>query len=610
MENIVISWWKELSIKYPENQVFNIIIYWILSVYCQVKKNGYCPTRIEEWRTYLLELLRNCMDYDVKESAVRMSDRIEWSLLSKDREIEQILKKYEIQVRSYLWKWGGMEEQKDNLILIRVQGLLEEVFDIAAVNTTFMTTPRCIRNIAGNLFEKGTFSSMADICCGKGELGFCVWQKMKNRQNMSYYGVDNELAMCDINKLLTHIYHINDSEVICQDILEHPFTEKDKKFDLVLLDVPRGRNKNIIEMKYGEWLRDIRQSTIFADWIYVIKAIDMINEKGKGFIVVTPGCLARKNEAQIRKRIIDNDWIEAVITLPQNLYPNTRTGSEIIILDKNKAKKRRGKILFIDISKYYCRNNRNYYSITDEGMELVKRIFDEYCKMPEISNIISCSQVDKEIWSLKPMRYIGCQEEQDNGTTLFLKDVAQITRGVQLKKSEEEQLSKNGSALLLNIKDIQDGIICYENANKITPKNATWERKFRIQEDDIIITSKGTNYKLAIVEENPPEAYICGNLTLLRINTNIYHPYVLLEYLTSKKGIRVLDSIQSGTTIRILNNENLEKVNLPSFHYEEMKLIGEHLKSKRKNYLKQIQQVTEQYASERRVLLEMLGINE
>lgn len=608
MEKRIVFYWQKLSRKYSSNQIYFILTYWTFAVYTQILWEKSEPERLEEWKNFLSSLFSECVDYDVKEAAVRLSDRIEWSLLIQDQTAKNILNEYAENVER--WLRGREREKRSCGIQERLCNLMEALFDVAAIHSSYLTTPKSIREIVGNLLIEKHIGSMADICCGSGAFGLAVWRKLSDRENISYCGMDMEPVVCDINRLMTYLCGVNKSEAVREDILESRITESVKKFDLVLLDVPRGRNKNISTAEYGDWLMQNSQKTVFADWIYILKALDVMDEKGKGIVIATSGSLARKNESMLRKKVIENDWIEAVITLPANLYPNTRTGSEMIIFNKNKAGKKAGKILFVDISQYYYRDNRNYYSVSKQGLDLIRQAYREYCRISGISSVIPISEIDENVWSLKPMRYIERQEEQNRAFSLSLQDIAQITRGVQLKKEEEERLGQQGTALFLNIKDIQNGEIHYEEANKISPKNFEWHEKFQIRENDIIITSKGTNFKIAIVGENPPEAYICGNLTLLRVDRNVYHPYVLLEYLTSAMGMRALESIQSGTTIRILNNANLGNLQIPSYRQEVMNTVGEHLKSKRQNYMQQMKEITEQYTMERKVLLERLKINE
>lgn len=64
----------------------------------------------------------------------------------------------------------------------------------------------------------------------------------------------------------------------------------------------------------------------------------------------------------------------------------------------------------------------------------------------------------------------------------------------------------------------------------IRAKSPDWERKFGIQEDDIIMTSKGSVLKMCIVTPDMPKAFLCGNLTRIRVDQTKYSPYVLYEF--------------------------------------------------------------------------------
>lgn len=600
-------YWQELNRKYSSNQVFLILTYWTLTVYALAARRESEPRKLKDWRECLLSSCRDFLDYDVKEAAVQLSDRIEWSLLEKYETTEKILFSYESDAREFFQ--SGIE--KEDIISYdmqeRLQRLMYELFELASLNTSYQTTPWCISNVIGMLFLSNDINQVRNICCGNAMMGLATWKKMRNQEGIFYHEMNVEPVVCEIDCLMTHMCGVHTFKVVCEDFSE---SQTDQKFDLVLIDVPRGQNKKISVMKHGDWIDKVNQKNIFTDWIYLLKVLECTDEKGKGIVIVTSGSLTRKNESMIRKKIIEYDWIEAIITLPVNLYPNARTGSEIIIFNKCKEQKRRKKIIFIDISQYYYRDNRNCYSISEEGTNLLLETYGQYREIPQISNIVSITEIEADAWSLKPLRYFERKSEKQSETVLFLKDIANITRGVQLKKEEEEMLSREGTALLLNIKDIQNNEIHYECASKISPKNNEWHIKFQIQENDIIITSKGANFKIAIVEENPPEAYVSGNLTIIRVDQRKYHPHVLLEYLLSEKGMRTLESIQSGTTIRMLNNANLEKLEIPVYEWKTMNLVGEHLKNERRKYIRETKRLMERYHAERKALLEMIKINE
>ena len=114
--------------------------------------------------------------------------------------------------------------------------------------------------------------------------------------------------------------------------------------------------------------------------------------------------------------------------------------------------------------------------------------------------------------------------------------------------------------------------------------------------------------KLAIVEDYPPEAYISGNLTLIRVNPEKYHPYVLFEYLNSRQGQISLERIQSGTTIRILSNASLQKLKIPEYNLEKMREIGKGLKENQTVFYREKYMLEKQYENKRKHLLKELEV--
>lgn len=91
-----------------------------------------------------------------------------------------------------------------------------------------------------------------------------------------------------------------------------------------------------------------------ADLAFVMHAIHMLSPSGTAAIVKFPTVLSRGGaERDIRKYLVDNDFVDTIIQLPQNLFYGTSIATCIIVLKKNKPEERKGKVLFIDASKLF-----------------------------------------------------------------------------------------------------------------------------------------------------------------------------------------------------------------------------------------------------------------
>ena len=194
--------------------------------------------------------------------------------------------------------------------------------------------------------------------------------------------------------------------------------------------------------------------------------------------------------------------------------------------------------------------------------------------------------------------------KKDSRKTVELGEIAEIMRGAQISKEEEKIYAEQATHYWLNIRNIEEGDISFEESSRIRAKSPDWERKFGIQEDDIIMTSKGSVLKMCIVTPDMPKAFLCGNLTRIRVDQRKYSPYVLYEFLNSKEGRNVLNSIQSGTTIKVFNNTNLSRLPVPD--YENPGELQQQLKRIYQEYRMSVKEAESRFETERKKLLSNL----
>ena len=142
-----------------------------------------------------------------------------------------------------------------------------------------------------------------------------------------------------------------------------------------------------------------------------------LKETGKLVVVIDTGVVSRgsgnvgsNKEKEIRRKFIDDDFVEAVILLPENLFYNTTAPGNIIVL--NKGKKREKEILLINASKEFAKGRpKNYLTQTN-----IKKIEDAYKKWGEIegfSKIITVDEAVRNDYNLSPSRYVAIAEKEE-----------------------------------------------------------------------------------------------------------------------------------------------------------------------------------------------------
>ena len=104
-------------------------------------------------------------------------------------------------------------------------------------------------------------------------------------------------------------------------------------------------------------------------------SLNHLSNKGRAAIVCFPGIFYRGGaEKTIRQYLVDNNFVEAVITLPDNLFFGTSIATTILVLAKNKLE---NKTLFIDASKEFKKETNNNV-LTDDNIDHIVELFTNY----------------------------------------------------------------------------------------------------------------------------------------------------------------------------------------------------------------------------------------
>lgn len=541
------------------------------------------------------------------ESQFSEFDGILTGLLSKTLIFEA--KSAEEKLRSVFQIVNNINFPSDEEIRIFINNLTS----IGIAMCGFNETPVGIKKLIIDLVDFKLVRSFADYCCGTSGIAVEIFEHLKASQmdkELFYHGEEINVTSYLISKLLMIINGVNNYEIINRDVFTHPIDGMESKFDLVISDIPQvmigaeGVHWKDPRFKYGVPTRSS------ADWAFSQIVLHHLRDDGKGIVIGTKGTLVRSNDVNIRKGILEDDLIDTVITLPANLYERTNIGTELIIFNKNKSKDRKNKILFINASECSYRLNRNQHTLSDEGIRKIGEYHKYGIEEEHFSKLVDLEKIREYNYTLNPIEYLDVDVLKNSfDHSVSLKDIAQITRGVQLLKEDLEQLSRDQTHYFLNVKDIENGRISYDEDTMLTYKKKDWLGKFDIKPNDIILTSKGSTVRVAIVEENYRPAFISGNLTKIRVNPAKYNAYVLYEFLQSDIGKRMIKGIQTGTTITLLNSSQLEKLKVPLFDINFMNEIGNQIKDNKSEYEESITAAERRFYKNKERLLESLRFN-
>ncbi|MEM3896914.1 MAG: N-6 DNA methylase, partial [Archaeoglobaceae archaeon] len=114
-----------------------------------------------------------------------------------------------------------------------------------------------------------------------------------------------------------------------------------------------------------------------------------------------------------RSKIVEKDWVESVILLPEKLFYNTGAPGAIIIFNKNKPPKRKGKILFINASIEYIPHPsvRRLNSLSDKNIERIVEAYRKFSDITGFSRVVDKNEIIDNDYNLNVTLYVMPVEE-------------------------------------------------------------------------------------------------------------------------------------------------------------------------------------------------------
>jgi len=246
-----------------------------------------------------------------------------------------------------------------------------------------------------NLQGKGLIRTIYDPCCGTGGLLSIGKQWVKENINsdisIELFGQelnDQTYAICKSDQLISgenpeNIY--GPLSTLTKDQL------KDNKFDYIIANPPYGVSwkSEVDEIKEEAKDPDGRFSagtprTSDGSLLFLQHMISKMNPEGSRIGVVFNGSPlftgdAGSGESEIRKWIIENDWLECIVSLPDRMFFNTGITTYIWIVTNNKSSDRKGKVQLIDGSSFFSQMQKNLGDkgkyITDDQIEKLFNIY-------------------------------------------------------------------------------------------------------------------------------------------------------------------------------------------------------------------------------------------
>ena len=180
-----------------------------------------------------------------------------------------------------------------------------------------------------------------------------------------------------------------------------------------------------------------------ANYAWIQHMIYHLAPNGKIGMVLANGSLSSQSggEGEIRRKIVEDDLVEGIIAMPTQLFYTTQIPVSLWFISRNK--KQKGKTLFIDARKMGTMVNRRLREMTAEDVAKIAATFEAFNDgtLEDVKGFcaaVSTSEIAKQDFILTPGRYVGIEEQEDDGEP-FEEKMARLTGelSVMFKRSHE-----------------------------------------------------------------------------------------------------------------------------------------------------------------------------
>ena len=337
------------------------------------------------------------------------------------------------------------------------EALLAEFEEHSADRKNYMQdyTPQCVLDIIGGITPGG---NVRDVCAGIGGLSLAKF-KADNTVTLRLEEYSkNAIAFMLLNLLMANI----DAEVVEKNVLtneEFAYYKVEsatlgfgrvskvemlgsKKYNTVISNPPYSQSwvPQMDERFEGYKLAPKSK----ADFAFILDGIHSLNATGTAAFILPHGVLFRgQAEGDIRRKLIEDNLLDAVIGMPSNLFTNTGIPVCVLIFKKNRANT---DILFIDAQKDFVKH-KNKNVMTDEQVQKVIKAYKERAEIERYSSNISVSTILDNDYNLNIPRYIDSFEPEE------------IPDAVQLAKDLNE-INRESRTLGLEIAEMLKQLVC------------------------------------------------------------------------------------------------------------------------------------------------------
>jgi len=300
------------------------------------------------------------------------------------------------------------------------------------------------------LVGKTEVNKVYDPACGSGSL-LLKFAKILGKDNvrLGFFGQEINITtynLCRINMFL-HDIDYDKFDIGLGDTLTDPLHWDEEPFEAIVSNPPysikwKGDSDPILINDPRFSPAGVLAPKSKADLAFIMHSLSWLATNGTAAIVCFPGVMYRGGaEKKIRQYLIDNNYVDCVIQLPDNLFFGTSIATCIMVLKKSKSE---NSTLFIDASKEFVKVTNNN-KLTRDNIDRILTAFRTRENIEHFSRLVPNSEITEQDYNLSVSNYV---EQEDTREVI---DIARLNAEIEEIVAREQVLREEINKIVAEI---------------------------------------------------------------------------------------------------------------------------------------------------------------
>lgn len=313
-------------------------------------------------------------------------------------------------------------------------------------------TPQEVGELLARIAIDGrdSVNKVYDPCCGSGGL-LLKFAKILGAKNVrsGYFGQEINLTTYNLARINMFLHDVNFDkfDITLGDTLKDPQHWDDEPFDAIVSNPPysikwEGKNNplNINDARFSP--AGVLAPPSKADLAFTMHMLSWLSAEGTAAIVEFPGVLYRSGaERKIRDYLVRNNFVEAVIQLPADLFFGTTIATCILVLKKNKAA---SDVLFVDASEEFERRDSKN-KLMPENIDRIMDVIAARSEEEHFSKLVSNDDILENDVNLSVSSYVEKVDEREEI------DIVELNAEIARIVARENELRRKIDAIVADL---------------------------------------------------------------------------------------------------------------------------------------------------------------